>query len=110
LKKNLNRILAMNPNYHYATNTLGDIDHAVPGIAGGSDSRAEEAYLGVLKKDPHFTSSMLRMARLKRDNGDDEEARQWAQKVVDEQKPTLPNDHRKFDLKEAKTILAELSK
>ena len=47
LKKGMNRALSIDPNYHWARNTLGEIEHAVPGIAGGSDSRAEENYLEV---------------------------------------------------------------
>jgi tetratricopeptide (TPR) repeat protein len=108
LKKNLNRALALDPNYHFARNTLGEIDHAVPGLAGGSDSRAEASYLEVLRRNPHLTASMVRLAQMKRDNGDDAEARQWAQKVLDEKSPALPHDWRKFDVVDARAVLKSL--
>ena len=108
LKKGMNRALAINPNYHWARNTLGEIDHSVPGIAGGSDDRAEKAYLEVLRRDPHFTPTMVLLAKLKRDRGDKDEAKTWAQKVVSEKSPNPRNDWKKFDLKDAKAILQEL--
>jgi hypothetical protein len=108
LKKGMNKVLELNPNFHLARNTLGEIDHSVPGIAGGSDDRAEKAYLEVLRRDPHFTPTMVLMAKLKRDRGDKDEAKTWAQKTVDEKAANPRNDWKKFDLKEAKTLLQEL--
>lgn len=108
LKKGMNRVLEIDPNYHHARNTLGEIDHAVPGIAGGSDDRAEKSYLEVLKRDPHFTPTMMRMAWLKKDQGEEDEAKQWAQKVLDEKTPHPYNDWIKFDKRDAKALLAEL--
>lgn len=108
LRKGMNEVLAMDANYHLARNTLGEIDHAVPGLAGGSDDRAEKAYMEVLKRDPHFTATMLLLAKLKRDQGKTDEARRWAEQVVGETSPTLRHDHRKFDVPDAKAILAEL--
>ncbi len=108
LRGGLNRTLALDSNFHLARNTLGEIDHAVPGLAGGSDARAEASYLEVLRRNPHFTASMVRLAQLKRDNGDDDEARQWAQKVLDEKAPALPNDWRKFDVADARAVLKSL--
>ncbi|MBM4281092.1 MAG: hypothetical protein FJ137_10145 [Deltaproteobacteria bacterium] len=108
LRSGLNRTLALDPNFHFARNTLGEIDHAVPGLAGGSDDRAEASYLEVLRRNPHFTASMVRLAQLKRDNGDDDEARRWAQKVLDEKAPALPHDWRKFDVADARIVLKSL--
>jgi hypothetical protein len=108
LRKGLNRALALDANYHFARNTLGEIDHAVPGLAGGSDERAEQGYLEVLRRNPHFTASMVRLAQIKRDNGDDDEARVWAQKVLDEKSPALPHDWRKFDVVDARAVLKSL--
>jgi len=108
LRKGMNEVLATNPNYHFARNTLGEIDHAVPGFAGGSDDRAEKAYLEVLRRDPHFTATMVLMARLKKDQGKKDEAKQWAEKVIAEKAATMRNDWRKFDVPDAKKLLAEL--
>jgi hypothetical protein len=108
LRKNLNRVLALNPNHHLARNTLGEIDHAVPGLVGGSDERAEQGYLEVLRRDPHFTHAMLLLGRLKKDRGDEAAARSWAQKVLDEKAPSLPNDWKKLDVPDARALLASL--
>jgi tetratricopeptide (TPR) repeat protein len=108
LRKGLNRALALDANYHFARNTLGEIDHAVPGLAGGSDERAEQAYREVLRRSPHFTASMMLLARLKKDQGEKDEARQWAQKVLDEKAPAMPHDWRKLDVPDARAFLATL--
>jgi tetratricopeptide (TPR) repeat protein len=108
LRKGLNEVLAIDANFHFARNTLGEIDHAVPGFAGGSDERAEKAYLEVLRRDPHFTATMVLLARLKRDQGKTDEARQWAERALRETSPSVRYDHRKFDIPDAKAILDEL--
>ena len=108
LKKGMNRALSINPNYHWARNTLGEIDHSVPGFVGGSDDRAEKAYLETLRRDSHFTAAMVLLAKLKRDNGDKEAAIAWAQKVINEKAPTHRNDWKKFDLNDARAVLQEL--
>lgn len=108
LRKNLNAVIALNPSGHYARNTLAEIDHAVPGLAGGSDDRAEKALTDVLARDPHVTSTVFLLARLKKDQGKDAEARALCQRILDEKAPTLKNDWRKFDVPDAKKMLAEL--
>lgn len=109
LRTNMNAIIASNPKLHYPQNTLAEIDHAIPGLAGGSDDRAEKVLNEVLARDPHVTSTMFLLARIKRDQGKKDEAKQWAQKVLDEKAPTLKNDWRKFDVPDAKKLLAELA-
>ena len=108
LKKGMNEVLAMDSNFHLARNTLGEIEHAIPGLAGGSDDRAEKGYQEVLKRNPHFTATMILYARLKKDQGDKDAARAWAQKVLDEKKPARYMDWKKFDVRDAKKLLTEL--
>jgi tetratricopeptide (TPR) repeat protein len=107
LRTGLNRVLELDPNHHYARQTLGEIDHAVPGIAGGSDERAEKAYLEVLRRDPRFTPTMVNLAKLYKDKGKKAEARTWAQKALDT-RSSVPNDWKKFDRKDAQQLLKEL--
>lgn len=109
LRKGMNAAIALNPSLVLPRNTLAEIDHSVPSLAGGSDERAEQTLLAVLKSNPHMTSTMFLMARIKRDQGKEDEAKMWAQKVVDEKAPALRNDWRKFDLPDAKKMLAELA-
>lgn len=107
LRKGLARVLELNPNHLYARDTLGEIDHAVPGLAGGSDDRAEKAYLENLRRDPTFTPAMVLLARLYRDNDKEDAAKRWAQKVLST-KSSVPNDWAKFDKRDAQAILKEL--
>ncbi len=108
LKKGMNRALELDSNYHFARNTLGEIDHQVPGIAGGSDDRAEKAYLEVLKRDPHFTPTMVLLANFYKDKGDDDKAKEWAQKVLDEKGAHPYQDWVKFNKRDAKAVLNDL--
>ncbi len=108
LKKNLNKVLELDPNHLYARDTLGEIDHALPGIAGGSDDRAEKAYREVLERDPNFTPAMVCLAQLYKDEGNDHEAKKWAQKVIDFKDSSVPNDWKKFDKNDAENILQAL--
>lgn len=108
LKKGMNRALELDPNLHFARNTLGEIDHQVPGIAGGSDDRAEKAYLEVLKRDPHFTPTMVLLANFYKDKGDEDKAREWAQKVLDEKSAHPYYDWVKFNKRDAKAVLNDL--
>jgi tetratricopeptide (TPR) repeat protein len=110
LRKGLGRVLEIDRNHSYAKQTLGEIDHSVPGIAGGSDERAEKAYLDVMARDPYFTPTMVNLAKFYRDKGKKDEAKKWAQKVLDTPKSSVTNDWKKFDKKEAKKVLDELAK
>ena len=74
-----------------------------------SDDRAEKAYMEVLKRDPNFTPAMVHLATLYKDKGKDDEAKKWAQKVIDFKGSSVPNDYRKFDKHDAEKILKELA-
>lgn len=108
LRGGLKRALQLDPHHQLAKQTLAEIDHAVPGIAGGSDERAEAAYREILQRDPRFTSTMVNLAKLYRDQGKKDEARQWARKLVAMTNPSNPNDFKKFDKGEGEKLLAEL--
>ena len=110
LRTGLKRCLELDRNHKLAKQTLAEIDHAVPGIAGGSDERAEKAYQELLQRDPALASTMVLLAKLYRDKGEKEQARTWAQKAIDEQHPSNPNDWKKFDRVDARKVLEELDK
>lgn len=110
LRKGLQRCLELDRNHKLAKQTLADIDHAVPGIAGGSDERAEKAYLELLQRDPGLTSAMFNLAKLYRDQGKKEEARRWAMQARDCKSPSNQNDWRKFDRNDATQLLKELDR
>lgn len=110
LRTGLKRCLELDRNHKLAKQTLAEIDHAVPGIVGGSDERAEHAYLELLQRDPALTSTMVTLAKLYRDKGDRDQARTWATKARDAKNPSNPNDWKKFDRVDAKQVLEELDK
>jgi hypothetical protein len=108
LRKGLHRILEINPRHSFARHTLGEIDHAVPGIAGGSDERAEKQYLEVLKHDPAFTPTMVNLARFYKDKGNDEAAKKWARACLATTRSSVPGEWKKFNKKDAQQLLLEL--
>ena len=108
LRKGLNQVLAIDPNHKRAKHTLAKIDHAVPGLAGGSDERAEKSFKELLARDPHWTPAMVSYAEFLRDNGKKDDARAIASKCVAESASTAPNDFRKFDKRDCEAVLKEL--
>jgi tetratricopeptide (TPR) repeat protein len=107
LRKGLTKCLEMNPNFLLARQTLGEIDHAVPGLAGGSDERAEKGYLENLKRDPRYTPTMAQLAKLYKDKGDDDKAKEWANKCI-AGPSSVPNDWKKFNKKDCQQVLKDL--
>jgi tetratricopeptide (TPR) repeat protein len=99
--------LKADPAYLDAKLSLGKIDEAVPGFAGGSVERAEKAFREVIEKDPHFTRAMLDLAELLVREGKKDEGRAWTLRVLKEKMPSYPGEHRKFDVARAKRLLNE---
>lgn len=108
VKKDMKRALAIDPSYHYARTTLAVVFHALPGLAGGSDSKAKELLHDTLARDPHFTAAMKDLGDLHRYRGEDDEARRWYRRVLDEKKPSRRHDCRKFDVPHARAQLKKL--
>lgn len=111
LKAGLERVLALNPDHHYARDTLAKVYHQVPGVMGGSDEKAEALLLEVLRRDPKFTSTMVTLAQLYIDEGRYDEARAWLQKVLamKSSESSVPNDHWRFNVPDAKRELARIA-
>lgn len=110
LKRGLERTLELNPNHHYARDTLAKVYHEVPGIMGGDDEKAEQLLLEVLRRDPKFTSTMVTLGSFYIDEGRHEEARKWLQKVLDmpSSESSRPNDHWRFNVPDAKRELKRI--
>jgi tetratricopeptide (TPR) repeat protein len=109
LRKGLNQVLALDPGHKRARETLAKIDHAVPGIAGGSDDRAEKALKDILAKDPHFTPAMATLAQFYADKGKKDDAKALAQRCMAETASSVPNDFRKFDKNDCAKALKDAS-
>jgi tetratricopeptide (TPR) repeat protein len=108
LKEKLGKVLKMNPNHHFARDTLAKIFHEVPGLMGGSDSRAEKELLEIMKRDPNWTPSMITLGNFYADKGKYDEARKWYQKVLDAKKSSKPHDLWKFNKPDAKKGLKRI--
>jgi predicted Zn-dependent protease len=108
LKKKLYKTLELDPQHHLARETIGSIYAAVPGLLGGDDDRAEQHFKDVLKRDPHFTATHLTYAHFLIERDRKAEARKHLLAVVNERRPSMPHDHKKFTLPDAKKALKEL--
>jgi tetratricopeptide (TPR) repeat protein len=106
VKGGFQKVLALQPGHADAKLSLGLVDKEVPGFAGGSVERAEAAFRAVIKEKPAFTRARLDLAELCWSNGKKDEALALAQGVVDEKAPLYRGDHRKFDVKRARGLLA----
>ena len=108
LKTGLRDVLKLDPNHHYARETLGRVYHAVPGMVGGSDKEALALFKECIRRDPRFTPCKITLARFYVDDGEDEKARALYQEVLNEKNSSVPNDFRKFNVPDAKADLAKL--
>ena len=108
LRKGLNEVLALNPGHKRAKETLAKIDHAVPGLVGGSDDRAEKSLKEILARDPHFTPAMATLAQFYADKGNKDAAKEWGHKCLAETQSSVPNDFRKFDKSDCQKALKDV--
>ncbi len=110
IKEGLAKALALDPNHHYARETLAKVYHELPGIVGGDDDKSEELLLEVLKRDPKFTPAMVTLGNLYIDQKRYPEARKWLQKVLDTptKASSIPQDHWRFNVPDAKKALASI--
>ena len=106
IRGDLRKVLELDPSHQDAKLALGQVDHAVPGILGGSNQRAETAYREVVRADPGYTGAMLHLAELLADTGRKDEAIGWVRKVIEHPSPTRPWEWRKFDRARAQRLLA----
>jgi len=109
VKANLERALALDPNYHYARFTLAEVDRQLPRLMGGGPEKARAHLEEIRRRDPHFTPSKVLLAQLLVEAGEKAEARRVLEEVVAETRPSVPNDWRKFNRPEAKRLLQKLS-
>jgi tetratricopeptide (TPR) repeat protein len=110
IKKLLNRVLKLDPNHSYARETLAKVYHALPGIVGGSDKKAEELFLEVLRRDPKFTPTYVTLAEFYMDTGREDEARKWLKKCLDTpvKGSSIPQDHWRFNRPDCKRLTKKL--
>jgi len=108
LKKKLQAALKKDPNHHYARETLANVYHELPGLAGGDDAKSEALFKEILRRDPNFTPAKVSYARFLIDEGREDEAKKILIEVRDTKRSSVPADWRKFNKKAATDLLAKL--
>lgn len=63
LKKNVNKVLELNPNHIEGIALKGAILNSIPGIMGGDVKEAESLLRKALSMDPHLTSTKIFLAK-----------------------------------------------
>ncbi len=108
LRAKFEQALKLDPNHHYARDSLAQMYHLVPGILGGSDDKAEELFREVIRRDPHFTPVKVHFASFLIDEGREDEAKVFLQQVRDAKRTSVPHDFRKFNRPNAIRMLQKL--
>lgn len=109
LMEKLKRVLKLDPNHHYARDTLAQVYAAVPGLLGGDDDKAEALFQEVIRRDPHFTPAKVSYARFLIEDGREESALRYLREVRDEKNATRIWDWKKFNRPSAKALLKKLA-
>ncbi len=87
VKKEINIILKLDPNFTPAYSLAGNFFYEVPGLLGGDLDKAEEMFRKGLEQDPMFTELRMGLAKTLISDGRINEARQELQAVLDEKQP-----------------------
>lgn len=103
------RAVELDPNHGYARHALAMIYRMLPGLMGGDTDKAEALFREILRRDPHFTPTKVTLAELLIEEDREDEAKVLLQEVVDEKKPSVPHDYRKFNRPKARKLLSKLS-
>jgi tetratricopeptide (TPR) repeat protein len=85
IKSELERVLKIDPGFQNgsADDALGQWYDSVPRLFGGSGDKAERHFQSALARDPENTSVLMSLAQKRFDDGKRDEARVFAQRVLD---------------------------
>ena len=105
VKREIDTILALDPQNVRAHSLAGNVDMEVPRLAGGDRARAEEHFKKGLAIDPRFTVLRVDLARLYIATARYAEARQELTRVLDERAPRIVADWTVRDVPRARGLL-----
>jgi tetratricopeptide (TPR) repeat protein len=108
VRREIDAILALDPKNVRVYSLAGNVDMAVPRIAGGDVTRAEEYFKKGIAVDPHFTVLRVDLARLYIGAGRYAEARQELTRVLDERAPRIVADWTARDVPRARGLLESI--
>jgi tetratricopeptide (TPR) repeat protein len=108
VRREIDAILALDPKNIRVYSLAGNVDMAVPRIAGGDVTRAEEYFKKGIAVDPHFTVLRVDLARLYIGAGRFAEARQELTRVLDERAPRIVADWTARDVPRARGLLESI--
>jgi len=92
LKKNVDKVLELNPNHIEGIALKGAILNAIPGIMGGDVKEAESLLRKALAMDPHLTSTKIFLAKNLYKQEQYDTAKLLFNEVLDEKSPTVLAD------------------
>ncbi|MEE9138534.1 MAG: tetratricopeptide repeat protein, partial [candidate division NC10 bacterium] len=110
VKKEINIILKLDPNFTPAYSLAGNFFYEVPGLLGGDLDKAEEMFRKGLEQDSTFTGLRVGLAKTLIKRGRIDEARQELQAVLDEKEPRNLAYWTLKDSKEAQELLDSIKK
>jgi len=108
VRREIDTILALDPKNVRAYSLAGNVDMAVPRIAGGDVARAEDYFKKGIAVDPHYTVLRVDLARLYIGSGRYAEARQELTRVLEERAPRIVADWTARDVPRARGLLESI--
>jgi len=92
IKKNINKVLELDPNHTEGIALKGAFLNSIPGMLGGDVKEAEQLIRKALILDPHLTSTKIFLAKnlVKQEHYD--EARDVLNEILEERNPTVLAD------------------
>ena len=108
VRREIDTILALDPKNGRAYSLAGNVDMAVPRLAGGDIARAEDYFKKGIAVDPHFTVLRVDLARLYIGSGRYAEARQELTRVLEERAPRIVADWTARDVPRARGLLESI--
>jgi tetratricopeptide (TPR) repeat protein len=108
VRREIDTILALDPKNVRAYSLAGNVDMAVPRIAGGDVARAEDYFKKGIAVDPRYTVLRVDLARLYIGSGRYAEARQELTRVLEERAPRIVADWTARDVPRARGLLESI--
>lgn len=108
LRKKAQKVIELDPEHAGAYMLLGEINKSLPGFFGGNKEKAIEEFKTAIEKDSLHTPSYIALAKVYRDVGDTEKAKELLSKLLSFK---TSRDIRRlllYEKKDAKKILKEI--
>ena len=108
LKKELKKVIELDPNHAGAHMLLGEIYKSLPGLFGGDKKKAIEEFKTAIEKDSLHNPSYIALAKTYKDIGDTEKAKEIANKLLSFKTSRDTRRLELYDKKDAEELLKEI--